>query len=279
MVTSLRRKLILGSAFNVACLALILTGHFQPAIYLGIIAFAFRQFMPPPIPDLTGRVALANHAWIVLIFGVALLGVVPIPLVQRNIDQLFSIWCALIILGFGLIIYNDVHRWSLQNGEGETRTDSFHTANTMSSQTNRISLSSSASRDRLLQRIGDINNLDLPRPVVSLEEFFEGNDDWASIGYNLPDPPSPQEFFEFFKSIRDLDEVEDVLVEVQDLEDPAGWPATDTIWVVTYLSLDSLAKLLPEHFRPDEWINYPPGYSIEKIKIPAKMQAFAIWYD
>jgi len=41
-------------------------------------------------------------------------------------------------------------------------------------------------RERLLERIGDINNFELARPVVSLELFFDGNDDWGSIGYNLP---------------------------------------------------------------------------------------------
>ena len=70
------------------------------------------------------------------------------------------------------------------------------------------------------ERIGDINNFELPRPVVSLELFFDGNDDWGSIGYNLPDQIAPQQFHAILQSIRDRNEVADVLIEVKDLEDP-----------------------------------------------------------
>jgi hypothetical protein len=49
-------------------------------------------------------------------------------------------------------------------------------------------------RDRLLARIGDVNDFSRPRPLVTLAEFFEGNTDPASIGYNLPGDPSPQDF-------------------------------------------------------------------------------------
>ena len=34
---------------------------------------------------------------------------------------------------------------------------------------------------------GYINQLSLPRPLLTLEEFFEGNDNYGSIGCNLPD--------------------------------------------------------------------------------------------
>jgi len=47
---------------------------------------------------------------------------------------------------------------------------------------------------RLLERInrnGDINYDIVPRPLVTLEEFFEGNKDYGSIGYNFyPDQPN-----------------------------------------------------------------------------------------
>lgn len=134
-------------------------------------------------------------------------------------------------------------------------------------------------RTRLLERIGDINNFDLPRPVVTLEEFFEGNNDPASIGYNLPEPCSPQEFYAFFRKLRAHLNISDVLVEVKDLEESDGWPSTDTIWFVTSLSQSALAKLFEERVRPDEWRNYPPDYPIEVIRSPAGTHAIAAWYD
>jgi hypothetical protein len=38
------------------------------------------------------------------------------------------------------------------------------------------------SRERLLQRIGDINDRSRPRPLVTLDEFFDGNDDPGVAG-------------------------------------------------------------------------------------------------
>jgi hypothetical protein len=135
------------------------------------------------------------------------------------------------------------------------------------------------SRTRLLARIGDINNFDLLRPVVSLEEFFEGNEDPGSIGYNLPDPPTPQEFYALLLGLRAHPEITDVLVEVKDLEDPDGWPSADTIWFVTSMTDEELARLFEERIRPDAWPDYPPQYPIEPIRCPPGTHAIAAWYD
>src|SRR5689334_4622956 len=88
----------------------------------------------------------------------------------------------------------------------------------------------------LIERIncnGDINSPATPRPLVTLEEFFEGNNDPGSIGYNFyPDQPRPGEFYELFKQIRDHPEVSNVLVEVSQHEAPEEWPSTDTVWII-----------------------------------------------
>ena len=135
-------------------------------------------------------------------------------------------------------------------------------------------------RSRLLERIGDINNFDLSRPLVSLEEFFDGNNDWGSIGYNLPDEVAPQEFYQILRPIRERDDVANVLIEVKDLEDPDGWPSTDTIWVVTTMAREQLNALIPEKIKPDDWLTYPPEVGeTEPIAVPNGMQAIGIWYD
>lgn len=135
-------------------------------------------------------------------------------------------------------------------------------------------------RERLLERIGDINNFDLPRPLVSLELFFEGNNDWGAIGYNLPDSVAPQEFYQILRPIRDRDDVADILIEVSDLEDPDGWPSTDTIWVVTSMTREELDELIPDKIKPDDWLPYPPEVgNIERIDVPDGMKAIGVWYD
>lgn len=136
-------------------------------------------------------------------------------------------------------------------------------------------------RDRLLTRIGNINDVKRPRPLVTLEEFFEGNNDLGSIGYNLPDPPAPAEFYSLLKDIRKKPGVSDVRIEVKDLEDPDGWPSTDTIWVITKASSDEVRSWFPDELAPDDVFEGFSGSAstIEAYSIPDGMRAVGIWYD
>jgi hypothetical protein len=108
-------------------------------------------------------------------------------------------------------------------------------------------------RVRLLRRIGDINDFDRPRPLVTLDEFFQGNDDPASIGYNLPAAPTPAQFHALLSEIAARPEVADVRIEVKDMEDPDGWPATDTIWIITTASAETVRTWFPDHLARTTW--------------------------
>ena len=146
-------------------------------------------------------------------------------------------------------------------------------------------ISSKEARNRLLTRInrnGDINDSNVPRPLVTLEEFFKGNNDYGSIGYNFyPDQPDPADFFRLFKTIRNKSEVVDVLVEVKDIEDPEGWPSADTIWIITSASVDDVGKWLGQRFRADDiLIGFSNvSYKIENYKVPGGMEALGVWWD
>ncbi|MEM8683370.1 MAG: hypothetical protein AAGF72_08075 [Pseudomonadota bacterium] len=134
-------------------------------------------------------------------------------------------------------------------------------------------------RRKLLAEIGDINDFSLARPLVSLESFFLGNDDYGSIGYNFyPDQPSPSEFFELFAKIRSYSAVRDVLVQVQQHEEPDAWPSADTIWIVTDASVEEVAGWLGDRFRADELFEGIPD-GVQTIDVPAGCQAIGVWYD
>lgn len=136
-------------------------------------------------------------------------------------------------------------------------------------------------RSALLARIGDINNAALPRPFVSLELFFEGNNDYGSSGCNLPGSVEPREFYELLKQLRDRDDVHEVLIEVKQMEDPDGWPFSDTIWFITSAAPAEVKSWFPERLAPDEMVD---GFdksveSVEAYAVPERFRAVAAWYD
>ena len=56
--------------------------------------------------------------------------------------------------------------------------------------------------ERITERVcrnGHPDDPETPRPLLSIDEFFEGNDVVGSIGCNLIDIPHPNEFFKVFK--------------------------------------------------------------------------------
>lgn len=137
-------------------------------------------------------------------------------------------------------------------------------------------------RERLLARIGDINDFDRPRPMVTLAEFFEGNDDPASIGYNLPDPPMPADFHRLLTGIAARPDVVDVRIEVKDLEDPDGWPSTDSLWIVTTAPLAVARTWFPDRLAPDEWherATIGAEDDVEPVPVPPGARALRAWYD
>lgn len=84
--------------------------------------------------------------------------------------------------------------------------------------------------------------------------------------------------------LRERKEVADVLVEVKNLEDPEGWPFTNTIWIITSMDRSELPRQLSrefwDNFLPDDWLSYPrlDGGSTEPMTIPNGMRAFGYYY-
>lgn len=116
--------------------------------------------------------------------------------------------------------------------------------------------------------------------VVSLEDFFIGNDDLGSIGCNLGDEqPSVQEFFETLKKIRSKSQVQDVLVRIYAYDDPDSWPYTDTVYVLASAPLNEVeAWVAPLH--PDEvhaeWMYGKPDAAPESQK---GIRPYSVWWD
>jgi hypothetical protein len=119
-----------------------------------------------------------------------------------------------------------------------------------------------------------------PEPVVSLELFFDDNDDPASIGCNLPEHPGPARFYDVLRSIRDRPEVDSVWVGVSEVMEPDEWPFSDHVYVVTTASAAEVgswtAELSPEQPGDAWWHGVPP---LQEIAIPPDARLVTLWWD
>lgn len=67
---------------------------------------------------------------------------------------------------------------------------------------------------------GDVNDPDTLRPLLSLEDFFIGNNIVGSICCNVTPEQSPQTIYHHLQKIRERNDVSDVLVEITMFDDP-----------------------------------------------------------
>ena len=92
-----------------------------------------------------------------------------------------------------------------------------------------------------------------PEPrIVSLERFFDGNDDVGSIGCNLSEHPGMDVFRDTLMGLVRRPDIEAVYAQITELDPGEGsWPFTDTLFVVGKISAEELQTLLAR-LEPDE---------------------------
>ncbi|MDX2411403.1 MAG: hypothetical protein QNK34_05550 [Woeseiaceae bacterium] len=130
-----------------------------------------------------------------------------------------------------------------------------------------------------VNRNGHPDDPDTPRPLLTLAEFFEGNNVAGSICCNLFPCPEPHQVYEILGEIEQRDDVDVIYVQITAFDDP-DWPFSDTVWVVTSAGSDEVASWVPEEISPDEvWDNWIDSQPYESVSIPSGMQPIAIWWD
>jgi hypothetical protein len=129
-----------------------------------------------------------------------------------------------------------------------------------------------------ISRVGDPNDPDSPRPLLSVGEFFDGNDHVGSFGCNLPDA-TPAQFQELFEQIAKRPDVRDIRVRISAFDDP-GWPFADTVYVITTAGVDAVASWFPKQLAPDDvWEGFNEGELTEPYELPTGFHAVACWWD
>ena len=119
-----------------------------------------------------------------------------------------------------------------------------------------------------------------PCPVVSLEDFFEGNHDEGSIGCNVIPFPGLEQFCAVLKSIRSKENVQDVLVAIYSLEGDESWPFSESIWILAEASdgevLDWMRPLKPTEI----WKGWGEAGKPAAAPDPADgIVVYGLWWD
>jgi hypothetical protein len=122
----------------------------------------------------------------------------------------------------------------------------------------------------------DIDNSEV---AVSLDEFFEGNEDPGSIGSNLGDDQPPiKEFYRVLKEVAARPDVLDVTVRVIGMDD-GQWPYTDTVYIVSSRAREEVvqwvAAVLPTEVH-EGWLYGRPQAAPDP---QAPYSAYSVWWD
>ena len=116
--------------------------------------------------------------------------------------------------------------------------------------------------------------------VVSLEDFFNGNDDLGSIGCNLGnEQPLVAEFYRVLKNIRSRPEVQDVLVRICDYSDPTSWPFSDAVHIITTAGHETVNAWVAS-LKPDEvYAEWMYGKPAAAPVLNSGMTPYSVWWD
>ena len=119
-------------------------------------------------------------------------------------------------------------------------------------------------------------------PLVTLEEFFVGNDDDGSIGCNLLRSPDLRIFFATFKLIRARPDVENVLVAITDYEEEnkASWPFSDAVYIFTDANKADI-QLWVEGLQADDVVELTPTELAKShaFQFEPDTKIWMVWWD
>jgi len=136
--------------------------------------------------------------------------------------------------------------------------------------------------ENIIKRVnknGEFYAEETPIPLLTLSEFFEGNDVIGSIGCNLDGEPHPKTIWSVLSKIEQSPNVAKVFIQITEMDDP-DWPFSDTAWVVTTASEQEISNYFPESLAPDEiWEGFLEDRVYDKIDIPSNYKVLACWWD
>ena len=135
--------------------------------------------------------------------------------------------------------------------------------------------------ERVTERVNRLGNPEdprTPRPLLSIDEFFEGNDVVGSIGCNLDGEPAPEAFYNLLQAISQRPDVKDIRVQITAFDDP-DWPFSDTVYIMTTATPEEVATWFPEELQPNEVWDGFVDQPYEPYEVPPGSRPVACWWD
>lgn len=102
-----------------------------------------------------------------------------------------------------------------------------------------------------LEKFLDDQECYTPSPLVSLDQFFDGNDDVGSIGCNLFEHPGIQRFRDLLSELEEHEDISKVWVIAKQHDWKPGWPHSDEVIFLTSLNVDTIEEKI-SILEPDE---------------------------
>jgi hypothetical protein len=119
-----------------------------------------------------------------------------------------------------------------------------------------------------------------PEPqIVSVQQFFDGNDDPGSIGCNLMDHPGVATFRDILAGLLHRPDVLAVYAYISELDPGEGcWPFTDTILVVGMIPAGELRDIVST-LEPDEVLSVEDFGISSSIVERHDFPILVVWWD
>lgn len=136
-------------------------------------------------------------------------------------------------------------------------------------------------KEDLLKKIYEQeDNLGESLPIVSLEDFFEGNDDIGSIGCNILEHPGIEKFYSILKEIRNKVNVQDILVEIMEYDELDNtWPFSERIYILTKEEKSEISIWTKELQLDDIGEGYVYGEPKAAPKLEEGCLVYSLWWD
>jgi len=143
-----------------------------------------------------------------------------------------------------------------------------------------------AKRDALIKLCNDSAAAhDDELPAVTVERFFDGNDDLGSILCNHPDHPGLAAVRDQLIEIRAKPDVQSVLVRIHETmedesteDDEGAWPFAEQVLIATNAPPATVRGWFAEAVTPDD-VRPASAGELRLMSLPRGTAAVVVWWD